>query len=158
MTQQKDVPTLYEWAGGMAVLEKLTAEFYRRVAGDPILAPVFERMSADHPHHVALFLAEVLGGPAGYSALHGSHAGMVIHHLGRHLTETQRRRWMQLLLETGDDIGLPTDPEFRSAFVGYLEWGSRIAVINAQDGVEPPPADTPMPKWGWGVPGGPYQP
>ena len=63
---------------------------------------------------------------------------------------------MELLLETADEVGLPTDPEFRAAFVGYLEWGSRIAVINSQDGVVAPSESPPMPSWNWGPPGGPY--
>jgi hemoglobin len=87
------VPTLFEWAGGMPVLERLTDAFYARVR---------------------------------------SHE-----------------------LRTADDIGLPSDPEFRSALVAYLEWGSRVAVINSQDGAAVDPS-APMPKWGWGVPGGPY--
>ena len=61
-----------------------------------------------------------------------------------------------------DDLfydGLPDDPEFRSAFVAYLEWGSRLAVINSQPGVpdsDPDPTD-PMPVWNWGAVGGPYR-
>lgn len=54
-----------------------------------------------------------------------------------------------LLLETADELRLPDDPEFRSALVGYLEWGSRLAVINSQPGVKAE-EDSPMPKWGWG--------
>jgi len=82
---------------------------------------------------------------------------MISHHLGRKLTEQQRSRWVQLLLASADVVGVPDDPEFRSAFVAYLEWGSRLAVINSAPGV-PEPAPAPMPKWGWGVPGGPYSP
>ena len=48
-------PTLYEWIGGMPVLARLIARFYERVATDPLLAPVFAHMPADHPQHVALF-------------------------------------------------------------------------------------------------------
>jgi hemoglobin len=58
--------------------------------------------------------------------------------------------------EPADELGFPDDPEFRAAFVGYLEWGTRLAALNSQDGV-PPPADPPMPRWDWGPPGGPYQ-
>ena len=79
-------------------------------------------------------------------------------HLGRHLTETQRRRWVELMLATVDEVALPDDPEFRAALVGYLEWGTRLAVLNSQDGVVAPDAATPMPVWGWGPPGGPYIP
>lgn len=45
----------------------------------------------------------------------------------------------------------------RPAFVAYLEWGSRLAVINSQPGAQVDPRAA-MPKWGWGVPGGPYRP
>ncbi len=52
---------------------------------------------------------------------------MIARHLGRALTGTQRKRWIELMLETADEVGLPHDPEVRAAFVGYLEWapGSR---------------------------------
>jgi hemoglobin len=60
------------------------------------------------------------------------------------------------MLDVADEAGLPGDPEFRSAFVAYLEWGTRLAVINSSPGAT---ADekAPMPAWGWGVPGGPYR-
>jgi hemoglobin len=82
---------------------------------------------------------------------------MVQQHLGRHLTQDKRRRWVALLLETADELGMPDDPEFRSALVGYLEWGSRLAVINSQPGATVDPGQ-PMPKWGWGEVKGPYVP
>lgn len=75
------IPTLFEWLGGQATLDRLTARFYRR---------------------------------------------------------------------------LEDDPEFRSAIAGYLEWGSRLAVIDSasdENAVEP---GAPMPKWGWGEVKGPY--
>jgi hemoglobin len=151
------VPTLYEWLGGLAALERLTERFYERVRENPILAPVFAHMGADHPRHVAAFLAEVLGGPADYSAHFGGHAHMIRQHLDRHLSQVQRREWVSLLLDTADELGMPDDPEFRSALVGYLEWGSRLAVINSQPGALAE-ENAPMPKWGWGEVKGPYQP
>ena len=150
-----DVPTLFEWAGGMPALERLTDRFYARVREHPVLAPIFAEMDARHPHFVAQFLAEVLGGPTDYSAERGGHPHMIREHLGRHLNDAQRTAWMALLLDTANEVGLPSDPEFRSAFVAYLEWGSRLAVINSQPGAQAVEG-APMPKWGWGVPGGPY--
>lgn len=152
-----DVPTLYEWLGGLPALNRLTERFYERVRSHEILAPIFAGMSAEHPKHVAAFLAEVLGGPPTYSASRGGHPHMVQQHLNRHLTHAQRRAWVALLLDTADELQLPDDPEFRSALVGYLEWGSRLAVINSQPGAEVSP-DSPMPKWGWGEVKGPYRP
>jgi hemoglobin len=150
-------PTLYEWLGGMPVLELLTSLFYSRVPADPLLAPVFAKMSAEHPKHVAEFLAEVFGGPATYSAQRGGHSEMIRHHLSRSLTQEQRRRWVELFLTCGDELGLPDDPEFRSAFVAYLEWGTRLAVLNSQPGASVT-EEAPMPRWGWGEVRGPYLP
>ena len=49
-----------------------------------------------------------------------------------------------------DEVGLPADPEFRAAFVGYLEWGSRLAVFFSQPAAKPN-TDEPMPNWNRGV-------
>jgi len=154
---QKTVPSLYEWAGGMPVFVTLFDKFYDKVLADDILEPVFKHMSSQHRPHVAHFVAEVLGGPKVYSESEGSHFKMIQKHLSKHLTQEHRKRWMALLLETADELDLPGDPEFRSAFMAYLEWGTRIAVINSNtDEVNESP-DMPMPSWGWGVPGGPYK-
>jgi hemoglobin len=153
---EKVVPSLFEWMGGMPAIERLFAIFYERVPKDPLLAPVFATMSPDHVKHVSLFVAEVFGGPKAYSEQHGGHANMVRRHLGRALGEAQRKRWMAMLLECADEIGVKDDPEFRSAFVGYLEWGTRLAVINSQPGAEGA-GDAPMPQWGWGETKGPYE-
>jgi hemoglobin len=152
---EKPVPTLFEWIGGMPALENLFTVFYQRVPSDPLLAPVFARMSSEHVPHVAAFVAEVLGGPQVYSEQLGGHPNMIHRHVGRSLSEPQRSRWMCLLLECADEIGVPSDPEFRSALVSYLEWGTRLAVINSQpDAVVS--GEAPMPKWGWGEVKGPY--
>jgi hemoglobin len=150
-------PTLYAWAGGQEALERLTTRFYQNVAADPLLAPLFAHMDEHHPRFVAQFIAEVFGGPAGYSAERGGHPHMIQAHLERHLTESQRRRWFDLMLSTADEVGFPTDPEFRSSMVAYLEWGSRLAVLNSQPGAKVDPK-APMPRWGWGEVKGPYTP
>ena len=145
-----DTPTLYQWAGGSDAFEALCAAFYRRVTADDLLAPLFARMAPDHARYVALWLAEVFGGPAEYTAERGGYPAMLGHHLGRSITEAQRRRWVNLMMDAADEVGLPTDPEFRAAFVGYLEWGTRIALSNSQPDATPA-QQAPVPKWGWGV-------
>jgi len=150
-------PTLYEWAGGREKLELLTRIFYEKVLKDDLLFPVFMNMSPGHSQHVAHFIAEAFGGPTLYTVEHlGTHHGMIQHHIAKGLDEEKRRRWVSLLLEAADEAGLPDDPEFRSAFVGYLEWGSRIAVINSNETENPIDSNEPMPRWGWGETGGPY--
>src|SRR3989440_6135571 len=53
-------------------------------------------------------------------------------------------------------LPISADPEFRSAFIAYIEWGTRLAVQNSQADAEPP-REAPMPRWGWGE-APPYQP
>ena len=142
-------PTLYEWAGGEQALLRLTQVFYGRVRADDVLAPVFAQMPHDHPQHVATWLAEVFGGPAGYTEGHGGYPHMLAKHKDRALTEEQRFRWVQLMCGAADEAGLPADPEFRSAFLAYVEWGTRLAVANSQPDADPVPA-APVPRWGWG--------
>jgi hemoglobin len=158
MTPEKNIPTLYDWAGGMPVFEKLMDVFYKKVLLDEQLAPVFKHMSPQHQLHVAHFIAEVFGGPQMYSDSEGSHFKMIQKHLGRHLTEQHRKRWVQLLMESADELDLPDDPEFRSAFVAYIEWGTRIAVLNSRETENNEDVDISMPKWGWGETGGPFIP
>jgi hemoglobin len=142
-------PTLHEWAGGDEALLRLTRVFYDRVREDDVLGPVFAGMPNDHPEHVATWLGEVLGGPPRYTDEHGGYRHMLAKHRDRALTETQRRRWLDMMLDAADEAGLPDDPEFRSAFVAYLEWGTRLALANSQPGATPPP-EAPVPRWGWG--------
>jgi hemoglobin len=150
------IPTLYEWAGGGAAFERLTEVFYTKVRQDDLLEPVFRGMDADHPKHVAAWLVEVFGGPPRYTAEHGGYPHMVAKHRGLALTENMRRRWVNLICDAADDAGMPADPEFRSAFLAYIEWGTRLAVVNSQPGANPPPR-APVPRWGWGE-APPYRP
>ncbi len=142
-------PTLYHWCGGHDALLRLTETFYDRVLADPLLEPVFRHMSPDHREHVARWLGEVFGGPAHYTEELGGYPSMLRHHIGLGITEEQRARWAALIAASADDAGLPDDPEFRSAFVAYVEWGTRIAKANSAADASPP-ADLPAPRWGWG--------
>ncbi|WP_034087536.1 group II truncated hemoglobin [Streptacidiphilus albus] len=142
-------PSIYDWAGGSEALGRLTEVFYGHVLEDPVLAPVFADMDKNHPQHVALWLSEVFGGPRNYTAERGGHPHMAGRHLGRGITEVQRRRWVSLLMDAADEVGLPTDPEFRAVFTYYIEWGTRMAMIYS--GEHPPPVDAAeVPVWEWG--------
>src|SRR4051794_16751319 len=130
-----NIPTVAAYAGGLAAFDRLTQVFYAKVAADPVLAPVFAHMGPDHPRHVAAFLAQGFGAGPTYSKGESENAAMrdmVQQHLGRHLTEPQRRRWVDLIIDSADEVGLPSDPEFRSAFAAHIEWGTRLAVMNSQ--------------------------
>jgi CDGSH-type Zn-finger protein/truncated hemoglobin YjbI len=148
-------PTIFEWCGGLPALTRMTRLFYEKhVPQDPLLAPLFSTMSADHPERVAMWLAEVFCGPALYSEKFGGYPRMVSQHIGKGLTEEKRGRWVQLIMLAALEAGLPNDAEFRSAFGAYIEWGSRLAVENSQPGCKPP-ENMPVPNWDWSTSAGP---
>jgi truncated hemoglobin YjbI len=149
VSDPEGVPTLFEWAGGLPALTRMTRIFYGKyVREDPLLGPLFADMSPDHPERVAAWLGETFGGPKAYTEGYGGYDRMVSRHFGKGLREEQRARWVQLMCRAADDAELPTDPEWRAAFVAYLEWGSRIALENSQPGAKPP-LHMPVPRWWW---------
>ncbi|MFE9575135.1 CDGSH iron-sulfur domain-containing protein [Nocardia sp. NPDC006044] len=150
-----ETPSMFHWAGGFPALTRMTRLFYEKyVPEDPLLSRVFSNMSPDHPERVAAWLGEVFGGPERYSSGYGGYQRMLSEHKGKRLSEEMRARWVELLLRAARDAGLPNDPEFRSAFQSYIEWGSRLAVENSQSESRPP-ANMPMPHWDWNTAAGP---
>jgi hemoglobin len=153
----KNVPTLYEWAGGQLALQRMIDAFYDRVEQDELLSPFFPGgVSREHRDHVATWWSEVFGGPATYTDQLGGYEAMLAHHRGLNITAEQRFRFASLMSLAADDAELPGDPEFRAALVGYLEWGTRIAMHNSADDADVV-EHAPVPHWGWGV-APPYQP
>jgi hemoglobin len=158
MDNKPNVPTPNEWVGGIEKFEQLTSVFYDKVLKDPVLEPVFRHMSPEHSRHVAAFLSESFGGAKNYSQQHGDQTMMHVvgKHLNRHLTETHRKRWMELLLQSADEIGIPDDPEFRGVLVGHLEWGTRFAVMMSHETENPMTPEDHLPQFRWGDFGGPF--
>lgn len=149
--------TLYEWAGRRETISRMINAFYDRVEGDDLLSPFFPGgVTVGHREHVTDWWSEVFGGPPTYTERHGGYESMLAHHVDLGITPEQRRRFATLMSIAADDAELPDDPEFRAALVGYLEWGTRIAMANSQHGATPPP-HAPVPHWGWGV-APPYRP
>jgi truncated hemoglobin YjbI len=91
-------PSMFEWAGGLPALTRITRLFYEKyVPEDPLLAPLLAGMSADHPERVAKWLGEVFGGPPAYSSEYGGSPRMLSQHVGKNLKEDWRARWVTLL-------------------------------------------------------------
>ena len=152
-----ETPTLYRWAGGADAFRRLIDAFYDRVERDDLLSPLFPGgVPEEHRAHVTTWWIEVFGGPPGYTEELGGYSRMLAHHRELRITGEQRLRFATLMSLAADDAALPDDPEFRAAFVGYVEWGTRLALYNSHPGntvVE----QAPVPRWGWGV-APPYQP
>ncbi len=140
--------SMYDAVGGTDGLRRLSDRFYDLVLADGLLAPVFAGFTPRHREHVAVWLAEVFGGPDRFTAELGGHQGLLRAHLGMAITEEQRLRWMTLMGRAVADT-MPDDAGLREQLTAYFDWGTRIAKdVSAQ----PPGADLgdpgPTPRWG----------
>jgi truncated hemoglobin YjbI len=127
-------PTLFEWAGGLPALTRMTRLLYdRHVPADELLAPVFATMTPGCAEREAAVIAEAFGGPGATQA--SGRPGF---------TEEQRARWVALAVQAADEAKLPADPQFRAALGSYLEWSSRAS-------------EAPAPAWDWGPAGPPSE-
>src|SRR5262249_11416584 len=138
-------PTLFDWAGGLPALTRMSRLLYEKhVPADPLLAPLFAGMPPGQPQRLAAWLAGALGGPAtngqcedprqavGFTP--GDFAG--------------RRGPRGLARPTGpaDEPRLPADAGFRAAFSSCAEWLSRAALAQPGTGGQA----RPVPRWDWG--------
>ncbi|MET0839314.1 MAG: group II truncated hemoglobin [Marmoricola sp.] len=152
-----ETPSIHEWIGGTEAIGRWLDAFYDEVERDELLAPVFGGVvTREHRDHVTAWWAEVMGGPADYTERLGGYEHMLAQHRGLGITAEQRLRFVTLLSRAADIVGLPADPEARSALMAYAEWGSRLAVENSAGDAEPV-EHAPVPRWGWGE-APPYQP
>ena len=150
-------PSLFDWAGGAPAFRRLIDAFYDRVEADDLLSPAVPgRGVGGAPGPRDHLVGRGLRRAGAYTEDLGGYARMLAHHRGLGITAEQRFRFASLMSLAADDAGLPDDPEFRAAFVGYVEWGTRLALDNSQPGADVV-EEAPVPRWGWGV-APPYQP
>ncbi|HJY68150.1 MAG TPA: CDGSH iron-sulfur domain-containing protein, partial [Streptosporangiaceae bacterium] len=138
-------PTLFEWAGGLPALTRMTRLLYEKhVPADDLLAPVFAAMTPELPQREAATFAAAFGGPPASDPAGDPASNPADYRAaGRPaLTEEQRARWVALALRAADETLLPADPQFRGALTSFLEWTSRVT-------------DTSPPAWDWGPAGPP---
>lgn len=151
------VPTLFEWAGGSDAIRSMIDAFYDRVERSELFADLFgDTVSEEHRARVSAWWSEVFGGPSDYTDDHGGYDTMLDHHRNLAITTEQRESFVTEMSRAADTAGLPVDPEFRSALLAYLEWGTRLALENSRPDSDPFTGAT-VPRWGWGV-APPYKP
>jgi hemoglobin len=124
------VPTLLEFAGGTAVIHRLEDAFYMSVLRDPVLQPLFGAGRPEHVDHLTAFTAESFGGPDTFTRELGF-AHLIAVHRGLKISETQRKRFVELYVAAMDIADLPTDPDFRAAVIEHVEFGSQVAMQNS---------------------------
>jgi hemoglobin len=139
---------MYEFAGGEAAFLALTTAFHELCLADPELShPFSHHVSPHHVENLAAYWAEVFGGPASYTRLHGGHSAMLDIHAGQG-GEALGPAFVACFMRALDDAGLPTDPDFRVGMRSYIEWATSDVNSHAPAG-SVVPRDHPMPHWSW---------
>lgn len=110
--------TVYEQIGEEGIA-RLVEAFYRRVADDPVLRPMYpEDDLAPAARRLRMFLVQFFGGPDAYSQERG-HPRLRLRHSPFTIDQTARDVWVRHMLAALDEAGVP-DPA-RAVIVEYFE-------------------------------------
>ncbi len=110
---------LYDRVGGMPFFESLVAAFYRGVAKDPILRPMYEDEDlGPSAERLKLFLAQYWGGPHTYSETRG-HPRLRARHMPFVIDSTARDAWLGNMMAALDEQTELGDRE-RAELQGYM--------------------------------------
>ena len=110
--------TLYDAVGGEPVFRGLVADFYRGVAGDPVLRPLYPEDLEPAEERLRLFLVQYWGGPDTYSQLRG-HPRLRMRHVAWQVGERERDAWLSHMLAAVTRLDVPD--EARAAIWDHLE-------------------------------------
>ncbi len=114
---------------GSAGFERLIDAFYRQVAEDDILRPMYPEDDMDGAaRRLRLFLVQYFGGPTTYSQERG-HPRLRARHLPFTIDQQARDRWMALMNNALTEADLP--PEVVVTLQDYLE-NAATFMINAR--------------------------
>ena len=122
--------SFYDEVGGHDTFVRLVNAFYRGVATDPVLKPMYpEEDLAPAAERLTLFLEQYWGGPTTYSEQRG-HPRLRMRHLPFHVNPDARARWLQHMRAAVDELGL--SPLHEATLWDYLQRAAH-AMVNTFD-------------------------
>jgi hemoglobin len=150
MTVERDLTTMYEHVGGEHVLQRFVEQFHEAVLRDELLRPLFADARPTHVEHLTAFMVEITGGPTRYSEELGGLGSLIEAHRDLRITEAQRRRFVDLMLDAADAVGMPGDVRFREALARSVDAGATFSMRFSYPDVT---FDRPYPptigRWRW---------
>lgn len=128
--------TFYEEVGGHDTFVRIVDAFYRGVADDPVLRPMYpEEDLGPAAERLTMFLEQYWGGPTTYSERRG-HPRLRLRHQAFHVDPDARDRWLAHMRAALDEVQLA--PMHEATLWDYLERAA-TALVNT---FEPNPALT----------------
>lgn len=99
--------SFYDQVGGHETFVRLVGEFYRGVADDEVLRPMYpEEDLGPAQERLVMFLEQYWGGPKTYSDRRG-HPRLRMRHYAFHVNPDARDRWLAHMRRALDALGLP---------------------------------------------------
>lgn len=96
--------TFFDEVGGHEFFERLTAAFYRGVASDDVLRPMYpDDDLAGGEERLRLFLEQYWGGPTTYGETRG-HPRLRMRHAPFHVNPDARDRWLSHMRAALDEV------------------------------------------------------
>ena len=111
--------TFYDEVGGYATFERIVDGFYREVALDPVLRPMYPEEDLEPAaERFTMFLVQYWGGPTTYSERRG-YRRLRMRHRAFKVNPEARDHWLAHMRAALDTLGL--SPLHESTLWGYLE-------------------------------------
>jgi hemoglobin len=126
---------------GAETFERLVAAFYRRVAVDPVLRPLYpEQDLAGAERRLRLFLEQFFGGPAAYAQERGQ-PRLRMRHAPFRIGQAERDAWMEAMRGAIDEVGVPESA--RAVMLTYFENAATFMINHPLGGMFRDSSDTP---------------
>ncbi|KAA9148763.1 globin [Microbacterium lushaniae] len=122
--------SFFDEVGGEAVFRRLVEVFYREVALDDVLKPMYpEEDLGPAQERLTLFLMQYWGGPTTYSQGRG-HPRLRVRHMPYAVDADARDRWLRCMRTAVDELELP--PLHEATLWDYLSRAA-YAMVNTID-------------------------
>lgn len=119
--------SFYEEVGGRETFARIVSVFYREVALDPVLKPMYpEEDLGPAEERLLLFLEQYWGGPTTYGETRG-HPRLRMRHMPFHVDADARDRWLRHMRTALDEAHL--SPLHETTLWDYLERAA-YAMVN----------------------------
>lgn len=121
--------TFFEEIGGHATFDRLVSEFYRGVAEDPILKPMYpDEDMAGAEDRLRTFLEQYWGGPTTYSENRG-HPRLRMRHAPYPVDEAAKDAWLKHFRNALDQLDLTAEQDEK--FWNYAQYVAHSMINTA---------------------------
>lgn len=117
------IKKVFDLVGGSSFFKELVNRFYDKIELDPILKIIFPEHAFEIDKgrkYQFLFMVQIFGGPSDYEKLRG-HPLLRKRHIKFPIGLKERDRWLKLMFETLDELGIDMTHPAHSIMQSYFE-------------------------------------